>query len=43
MTKVLPSGERRDSLVEKLLYDIASGGKNIHLERVEGFPRFPKV
>jgi hypothetical protein len=25
MTKVLPSGERRDTLVERLLYDITSG------------------
>jgi hypothetical protein len=24
MTKVLPSGERRDTLVERLLYDITS-------------------
>jgi hypothetical protein len=44
MTKVLPLGERRDTLVERLLYDITSGvGKNIHLEWVKGFPRFPQV
>jgi hypothetical protein len=30
MTKVLPSGERRDALVERLLYDITSGVEDSH-------------
>jgi hypothetical protein len=30
MTKVLPSGERRDTLVERLLYDISSGVEESH-------------
>jgi hypothetical protein len=30
MTKVLPSGERRDTLVEQLLYDITSGDVEEH-------------
>jgi hypothetical protein len=30
MTKVLPSGERRDTLVERLLYDIISGVEESH-------------
>jgi hypothetical protein len=30
MTKMLPSGERRDTLVERLLYDITSGVEESH-------------
>jgi hypothetical protein len=30
MTKVLPSGERRDTLVERLLYNITSGVEESH-------------
>jgi hypothetical protein len=33
MTKVLPSGERRDTLVERLLYDITSGVEESHTPR----------
>jgi hypothetical protein len=33
MTKVLPSGERRDTFVERLLYDITSGVGEEHTPR----------
>jgi hypothetical protein len=33
MTKVLPSGDRRDTLVERLLYNITSGVGEEHTPR----------
>jgi hypothetical protein len=42
MTKVLPSGERKDTLIERMLYNIASGADEVHTPRTrsKGFKVF---